>query len=141
MPPDPAPAGPFLTSPDCWVRAREQTWSNHGDKTDTKNDLAAPGALALLGRIACLWGSWTTGPCTAGECAETGTQGTARGAPPGPALAAARVVVFQRRTAVRGGGEMARASYQMSALLATVEFGSRFDNARNEELYVYSDWI
>jgi hypothetical protein len=35
LPPYPAPGGPFLTRPDCWVRAREQPRSNHGNKTDT----------------------------------------------------------------------------------------------------------
>ena len=36
MPPRQAPDGPFLTDPDCWVRAREQPRSNHRDKTDTQ---------------------------------------------------------------------------------------------------------
>jgi hypothetical protein len=36
LPPDRVPAEPFLTSPDCWVRGREQPRSNHGDKTDTQ---------------------------------------------------------------------------------------------------------
>jgi hypothetical protein len=35
VPPHRAPGGPFLTSPDCWVRAREQPWSSHRDKSDT----------------------------------------------------------------------------------------------------------